>query len=149
MENRQRGRMSRISEFPWDIYNTSKMEKVAEEALEVVRKAINALPLVTEKLSHGEPTWFVDGKKSFAMFCNYHHGLRLGLWFAAPEGVQEMLIQSDPEKFYRPPYVGPRGWIGINLDIAIDEVELAELLLEAYRTVAPPKYQKMLDASSS
>ncbi len=64
---------------------------------------------------------------------------------AAPPGIQEMLIKSDSERFYRPPYVGPRGWIGVNLDSEIDTEELAELLKEAYRHVAPPKYLKMLE----
>jgi len=120
------------------------IDPAAEKALALTRTAAMALPMATEKLSHGEPTWFVDGKKSFAMFCTYHHGLRLGIWMAAPAGAQEMLIQSDPEKFYRPPYVGPRGWVGVNLDVDIDEAELADLLREAYRHVAPPKYLKML-----
>ncbi|MBS1701870.1 MAG: MmcQ/YjbR family DNA-binding protein [Armatimonadetes bacterium] len=121
------------------------MDPLAEKVLTETRKAALALPLVTEKLSHGEPTWFVDGKKSFAMFCTYHHGMRLGIWMAAPPGAQEMLIQSDGEKFYRPPYVGPRGWVGVNLDGEVDWDELADLLKEAYRAVGPPKYLKMLE----
>ena len=120
------------------------MDRKAEEALEIARRCAMALPMATEKLSHGEPTWFVDGKKSFALFCNYHHGMRLGVWMAAPLGVQEMLIETDPDKFYRPPYVGPRGWIGVNLDKDIDEEELAEMLKEAYRHVAPPKYKALI-----
>lgn len=115
-----------------------------QQILEQTRSVAMALPCATEKLSHGEPTWFVDGKKSFAMFCNYHHGMRLGIWIAAPAGVQEMLIQSDGDTFYRPPYVGPRGWVGINLDGEVDWEELADLLKEAYRHVAPPKYLRAL-----
>jgi len=121
------------------------MDAKAEHALEIARRCAMTLPYATEKLSHGEPTWFVDGKKSFAMFCTYHHGMQLGVWMAAPAGVQEMLIESDPAKFYRPPYVGPRGWVGVNLDQEIDEEELADMLKEAYRHVAPPKYLKMLE----
>ena len=121
------------------------MDPIAEAAQGQARQAAISLPMVTEKLSHGEPTWFVDGKKSFAMFCTYHHGMRLGVWMAAPPGIQEVLIESDPNRFYRPPYVGPRGWIGVNLDIEISIEELADLLKEAYRHVAPPKYLKLLD----
>ena len=120
------------------------MDALAEAVLAEVRRAAMALPCATEKLSHGEPTWFVDGKNSFAMFCAYHHGLRLGLWCAAPLGAQEMLIQTNDDMFYRPPYVGPKGWIGINLDKQVDWEEIADLLKEAYRHVAPPKYLKAL-----
>lgn len=121
------------------------MTPEAEAALNQVRQLMTRLPLVVEKLSHGEPTWFVDGKKSFAMFCNYHHGARLGLWLAAGPGIQEALIQSNPEKFFRPPYVGPRGWVGAYFDIEVNWEEIADLLKEGYRHVAPPKYQKMLE----
>lgn len=121
------------------------MDPIAEAALAQARQAAMSLPMATEKISHGEPTWFVDSKKSFALFCTYHHGMRLGVWCAAPPGIQEMLIESDPDRFYRPPYVGPRGWVGINLDSPFDYEELLNLLTEAYRHVAPPKYLKMLD----
>lgn len=116
------------------------MDPLAEKALAEVRFVAMSLPCATEKLSHGEPTWFIDGKKCFATFCTYHHGSRLGVIFAAPIGVQAMLVSSEPDKFYVPPYVGGRGWIGMNLDIPFDSEELADLLTEAYRTVAPPKY---------
>jgi predicted DNA-binding protein (MmcQ/YjbR family) len=118
---------------------------MSEVVLEQLRMICMSLPCATEKLSHGEPTWFVDGKKSFAMFCNFHHGLRLGVWCAAPVGAQEMLIATDSDKFYRPPYVGPRGWIGVNLDIENDWDEVADILREAYRHVAPSKYLRMLE----
>jgi hypothetical protein len=111
------------------------------ERLERVRTLCMALPEVEERPSHGEATWFIRGKKSFVMFCDHHHGLRLGLWCAAPEGVQEMRVAEDPEAYYRPPYVGVRGWLGVNLDAeemddgAWDEV--AGVIRDAYLTVAP------------
>jgi hypothetical protein len=109
--------------------------------LERVRALCLGLPEVEERLSHGEPTWFVRGKKSFVMFCDHHHGLRLGFWCAAAEGVQELRIAEDPDVYYRPPYVGPRGWLGVNLDAetmpddAWDEV--AGIIRDAYLQVAP------------
>lgn len=121
------------------------MTPEAEVALAAVRNVVSKLPCVLERPSHGEPTWFIDGKKSFAMFCNYHHGSRLAVWCAAPAGVQEMLIADDSDRFFRPPYVGPRGWIGIYLDREVAASELEDILEEAYRAVAPPKYLKLLD----
>lgn len=95
------------------------------------------LPEATEKMSHGEPTWFV--KKSFAMFSNHHHGARLAFWCAAPLGAQEAMIASAPDRFFRPPYVGPRGWLGVYLDVELDWDEVAEIIREAYICTAPPK----------
>ena len=109
--------------------------------LERVRALCLGLPEVEERLSHGEPTWFVRGKKSFVMFCDHHHGLRLGFWCAAAEGVQELRIAGDPDVFYRPPYVGPRGWLGVNLDAEtmLDDAwdEVAGIIRDAYLQVAP------------
>jgi hypothetical protein len=93
------------------------------------------LPDVTEKLSHGEPTWFVRDR-SFAMTADHHHDDRLAVWLAAPAGRQESLIDTDSERFFRPPYVGHRGWIGVYLDVAdVDWDELAALVAEARATV--------------
>ena len=83
--------------------------------LERVRKICYALPEVTEKLSHGEPTFFVK-KKVFVMYSDHHHcDEHLAVMIPAPLGFQEMMIKAAPEKFYRPPYVGVKGWIGIEL----------------------------------
>jgi hypothetical protein len=60
------------------------------------------------------------------------------LWVAAPPGAQEELLRVDPERFFRPPYVGHRGWVGVRLDVSVDWTEIAELCADAYRTVAPP-----------
>jgi hypothetical protein len=97
-----------------------------------------ALPEATEKLSHGEPTWFV--RKTFVMFAGRHHDDRVAFWCAAPRGVQEALVGSDPRRFFRPPYVGVRGWVGVYLDVpGVDWAEVAEIVAEAYRTVAPAR----------
>ena len=104
-----------------------------------------ALPEVTEKLSHGEPTWFV--RKSFVMFADHHHDDRLAFWCAAPPGAQEELVAADPGRFFRPPYVGGRGWLGVYLDVPdVDWTEIAEIVTDAYRQVAPKRLVTRLDA---
>jgi len=106
-----------------------------EPLLQRIRDFIVPLPGVEERLSHGEPTWFHTGKRSFAMFANRHHNDRVALWLAAPPMVQEALIASDGERFFRPPYVGVRGWVGVYLDIEeVDWKELDDLLQSAYET---------------
>jgi len=112
-----------------------------ENQIERVRRICMALPETTEKLSHGEPTWFVK-KKVFAMFSNNHHNDgHVAVTIPAAIGIQEMLIESSPEKFYRPPYVGVRGWVGIELNRVSDD-ELAMHIHEAWRLTAPKKLQE-------
>lgn len=111
---------------------------MSEKHLQRVRRICAALPETTEKLSHGEPTFFV-GKKVFAMFSNNHHNDgHVAVMLPAPPGIQAMLIEASPEKFYKPPYVGGRGWVGIEL-ARIDDEELAFHLREAWRIIAPKK----------
>jgi hypothetical protein len=107
-----------------------------------------ALPEVTERPSHGTPTWFIRDKKSIAMlWADGHHDDEFPhLWCAAPAGAQAELIASAPKTFFRPPYVGHRGWIGVRLDGDIDWAEMAEIAEDAYRTVAPATLIKVLDA---
>ena len=96
------------------------------------------MPECTEKLSHGEPTFFVR-KKVFAMFANNHHDDgHTAVWIPAPPGLQGILIQSSPKTFFRPPYVGVRGWVGIELDCISDE-ELAAHIRDAWLLIAPKK----------
>lgn len=114
-----------------------------EKQIERVRRICNMLPETTEKISHGEPTWFVR-KKVFAMFSNNHHNDgHIAVTIPAAIGIQEMLIERSPEKFYRPPYVGVRGWVGIELDRVSDE-ELTLHINEAWRLIAPKKIQDAL-----
>ena len=114
--------------------------------LERLRRICMALPEATERLSHGEPTWFVRDKKVFVTSSNHHHDDRVAFWCAAPAGAQEAFVASDPERFFRPPYVGHRGWLGVRLDGEIDWTELAELLTDAFRVVAPKSLAAKLDA---
>ena len=115
-----------------------------EEQIQRVRRICMAMPDVTEKLSHGEPTWFV--RKVFVTFAGRHHDDRVAFWCAAPPGVQEALVGSDPQRFFRPPYVGGRGWLGVYLDVpGVDWAEIAEIVTDAYRTVAPKRLADTLD----
>src|SRR5438445_589137 len=125
---------------------TAKQRKPdeGEKQIERVRHICFALPETTEKLSHGEPTWFVK-KKVFAMFSNNHHNDgHIAVTIPAAIGIQAMLIERAPEKFYRPPYVGVRGWVGIELDQVTDE-ELAIHIHEAWQLIAPKKLQDALN----
>lgn len=117
-----------------------------DAALALVRAACLALPEVTERLSHGAPSWFVRGKKTFVMFHDDHHGDgRLAIWCAAPAGVQGQLVGEEPDRFFVPPYVGHRGWLGVRLDRAVDADELDGIVREAFRTVAPKTLAAQLD----
>lgn len=116
---------------------------MSEQQLQRVRAICLALPATAERLSHGEPTFFV-GKKVFAMFANNHHGDgHIAVWIPVPTGAQSMLIDGDPEKFFRPPYVGVRGWVGIEL-AKIDTEELTHHLHTAWRLIAPKRLRSML-----
>lgn len=105
-----------------------------------LRKICMAMPEATERLSHGEPTWFVRGKKVFAMFAGRHHDDRVAFWCPAPDGAQEALIDAAPTRFFKPPYVGPRGWLGVYLDVpGVDWAHIEDLIRDSYRIVAPKR----------
>ena len=109
-----------------------------DEQIARVRRICGVLPGTTEKLSHGEPTWFV-GKKVFAMFSNNHHNDgHVAVTLPAAIGIQAALIKAEPKKFYKPPYVGVRGWIGVEMSQVSDE-ELALHIKEAWKLIAPDK----------
>jgi hypothetical protein len=104
------------------------------------------LPETTERLSHGEPTWFVRDKKTFVMFADRHHDDRVAFWCAAPPGTQEALVAAAPQRFFVPPYVGHRGWLGVYLDVPQNWHEIAALIRTAYRTVAPKRLAQAPEA---
>jgi hypothetical protein len=111
-----------------------------ERTLERVREICLALPETSERLSHGAPSFFVRGKRAFLMVLTNHHGDgRFAIWCAAPGGVQGMLVEADPERFFVPPYVGHRGWLGVRLDRGLDWEELAGIVEDAYAEVASAK----------
>jgi hypothetical protein len=107
-----------------------------QEHLQRVRRICLALPEASERLSHGEPTFFVR-KKVFATFANnHHHDGHIAVWLPAPPGAQARLVESWPNTFFYPPYVGVRGWVGVELDSISDE-DLAFHILEGWQLVAP------------
>jgi hypothetical protein len=125
----------------------SKKKKPTRDPLERVRELIAVLPETFEKLSHGAPTWW-GGKKTFAVFHDGHYDEgRRSVWIKAPDGVQAALIEANPERFYRPKYVGPSGWVGVRLEGEVDWAEVRELLVLGYRQVAPKRALAQLDGN--
>jgi hypothetical protein len=117
---------------------TQEMTAESEEALARVRRICTRLPGVTEKLSHAAPTFFANGKV-FAMFANHHHGDgHVAVWIPVEPGAQATLIATRPRVFFRPPYVGVKGWVGLEI-LAVDDEELAVWLVAAHRIIASPK----------
>lgn len=111
-----------------------------------LRKLCVGLPESHEVEAWGEPTFRVRNKL-FAMFAsaNTHHGNgRAAVWCKAGPGNQALMVRAAPERFFVPPYVGPSGWVGIWLDNGTDWNELAELLRDSYRLVAPKRLGAML-----
>jgi hypothetical protein len=117
------------------------------EITDRVRAICLRLPEATERLSHGSPAFYV-GKQFVMLWPDGHHVHDFPhLWCAAPTGSQEELVASSPKQFFRPPYVGGRGWVGVRLDGDVDWDEVAELCEEAYRSVAPARLTQQLDAN--
>jgi hypothetical protein len=115
------------------------------ERLERVRLLCLALPEATEKEAWGDPTWRVRDKIFAMQKGNYERG-RPSVWVKAPEGDQSALVASDPDRFFVPPYVGGKGWVGVHLDGAEpDWEELAELVEDSYRLIAPKRLAALLD----
>lgn len=104
----------------------------AEALIDRVRKIALALPGATEKLSHGEPTFFTAGR-TFAMIDNNHHGSgHIAVYCDAPEGAQESLVEGDPKHFFVPAYVGKAGWVGVKLDTGLPWPLIADLIAQAH-----------------
>jgi hypothetical protein len=116
----------------------------ARTPVERLRAICLALPEATEKVAWGEPTWRVRGKL-FAQLDDHHHGAdHLAVWLPAPLGDQEAMIFTDPARFFRPPYVGPRGWVGVRIDRRPNWTQIEGLVEQAYRLVAPPRLRASL-----
>jgi hypothetical protein len=108
----------------------------ASTQIDRVRKSALALPGASEKLSHGEPTFFV-AKRVFVMVANNHHSDgHTAIWIPVPAGAQVEMIEEDPATYFKPPYVGVKGWVGVELPRVSDEV-LSELIRQAWQLTTP------------
>jgi len=108
--------------------------KAEERAVERLRRICLALAGVTEKISWGELTWRT--KKMFAQMDTHHHGAEhVAVWLAVPPGLQEALVQEDPARFFRPPYVGHKGWVGVRIDGRPDWKAVESVVRDAYHYV--------------
>jgi hypothetical protein len=121
------------------VWGSAAPKALVDKQLKRVRALTDSLPDVTEKISHGFPTFFVK-KKCFAYFLNNHHNDgRLALWCMAPPGAQAMLVDSNPDHYFVPPYVGHMGWVGVRLDKDNEWPQIAAVLEAAYEARAAKK----------
>jgi hypothetical protein len=111
---------------------------------QAVREICLWFPEAEEVLSHGSPDFRVKGKTFASYVINHHGDGRIALWLNAPEGAQHHYVKQEPKHFFVPPYVGPRGWLGVNLDKGISWKTVARLVREAYTKVAPASLTKSL-----
>lgn len=115
---------------------------MSDDALERLRAICLAFPEATEAGGVGSPSFKVRDK-IFAM----RHGMegRSSLWCKAPPGAQDVLVRSEPGRYFVPPYVGHHGWVGLWLDRDVDWDEAADLIEESYRMTAPKRLIALLD----
>ena len=115
---------------------TSPTSPTAEDQIQRVRRLALAQPGASEKLSHSEPTFFV-AKRVFVMVANNHHSDgHTAIWIPVPPGAQAAMIAEAPETYFKPPYVGVKGWVGVELP-QIGDSELAELIRQAWQLTTP------------
>ncbi|HMD79677.1 MAG TPA: MmcQ/YjbR family DNA-binding protein [Anaerolineales bacterium] len=120
---------------------------MSKKQLERVRRICFTLPETTERLSHGEPTFFVKDKV-YVMFANNHHNDgHIAVWLPVPSGLQATLIETAPETFFKPPYVGVRGWVGIELN-QITDPDLTYHIQVAWELVAPKRLSAQVRANN-
>ncbi len=111
---------------------------MAKDISQAVREVCLSFPETEEVVSHGSPDFRVIGGKTFATYSINHHGDgHLALWLRSPPGAQSLYVDAEPEYFYVPPYVGPSGWLGVDLDKGLSWLRIADLVREAYVEVAP------------
>ena len=123
-------------------------DRTAARATERVRSLCLALPEATERVSHGEAAWFVRRAPQFVTMADRHHDDRLALWAAAPAGAQADWVARGRARYFVPPYVGGRGWIGAYLDEpAPDWDAVADIVEDAYRAIAPRTLLARLDGA--
>jgi len=110
-----------------------------DELLDHLREVCLELPQVEERLNHGMPAFGITGRAAFANLHEQPEDGRPTLWFKAGPGVQTELVEEEPDRFFVPPYVGPRGWVGLRLDVDLDWDEVAGVVEEAWRMTAPKR----------
>jgi hypothetical protein len=114
-------------------------------AIRRLRKICLALPEAFEKEAWGECTFRVTGGSMFAMTDNHHHGSEhIAVWVKSPRDVQEILVSADPKRFFVPPYVGAKGWIGVRLDYKVDWDEIADIVKDGYALSAPKRLRALM-----
>ena len=122
---------------------------MATLTLDRVRAIALALPDVTERLSHGATCFFVRDHRPLCYFHDHHNDDRVSLWCPAPPGVQEALVAGEPKRFFKPPTSASgtfSDWLGVFLDhVAVDWDEIAEIVEDAFRLVAPARAVAELD----
>jgi len=112
---------------------------MAKDIATAVREVCLSFPETTEVLSRGSPDFRVRGKTFASYIVNHHGDGRISLWLSAPPGAQQRYVESEPEHYFVPPYVGPRGWLGVHLNRGLDWKLVAKRAREAYLAVAPKK----------
>lgn len=113
------------------------------ELEKAIRRLGLAFPGTEEIISHGSPNFRVVGGKVFAIYAENHHGDgRIALWLKSPDGVQDARVRAEPKHFFVPPYVGPRGWLGVRLDKGIAWKQVCELVRAAYENTAPSRLRE-------
>ena len=117
-----------------------------DACLERLRTICLALPRAIEKISHGQPVFFIEKGKTFAWFLHNHHGSGITAVAVKTSGAEEqaMLIEADPDLYYKPPYLGPSGWIGLRLDgETVDWDHVADRVATSWELVAPARLLEM------
>jgi predicted DNA-binding protein (MmcQ/YjbR family) len=141
------GAKPRAKAKPASTHPVRKLSAADARLVERVRRICMKLPEANERISHGEPTWFAGKGKVFAMYDDHHHGApHVSVWLPAPPGLQEALIERDPGRFWRPPYLGHRGWIAVVLDRRPDWGVVAGLVEQGFRLVASARLVARLPA---
>lgn len=144
----ERVRIAEHQLYPRVLAELVAAEVGPEAVLAKVRALALALPAAAEKLTHGMPGFFVEGGKFFAYYTRDHHGDGITALLVKASGVEEQaqLIENDPELYYRPPYFGPSGWVGIRLDGgAVDWGHIEDWLSRSWRMSAPKRLAAMFD----
>lgn len=129
---------------------TSRSEQKLKNGffLPEIRRICLNFPETEERLNHGMPAFAVKSRTAFVFVQESKKENRASIWFKALPEVQEELVEQDPDRFFRPPYLGPSGWVGLRLDIDLDWEEVAQAAEEAWRLVAPKRAIKELEDST-